>query len=190
MYLTKLDNNRITDKAFDDIKKICFSVSRDPNTEIFLWHNNSDIISVFTLKEFGPSISTKKELNFSSSTKYKNTNEEKLGLKKMIELLKNRSDIKKTYISTFNKDAVKIARVVGLDFSRIPEIESLDFNPKYEYLCNLIKDDINANQEKIVKCCNNNKAMLEVASKWVNIINKHNIQNTASFNLRENKTVF
>lgn len=189
MYLTKLDNNRITDKAFDELKKICFSVSRDSNMEIFLWYNKTGIITVFTLKEFGPSISTKKELNFSSNLKYKNTNEEQLGLKKMIELLKNRSDIKKTYISTFNKDAIKAARIAGLKFSRIPEIESLDFNPKYEYLCNLIKDDINANQEKIVKCCNNNKTMLEVASKWVNIINKHNLQNTASYNLRENKTV-
>lgn len=189
MYLTKLDNSRITNEAFDEIKKICFSVSRENSVEIYLWYNNKDIISVFTLKEFGPNISIKKELNFSSNLKYKNTEEEKLGLKKMIEHLKNRSDIKKTYISTFNKDAIKIARMVGLEFSRIPEIESIDFNPKYEYLCNLIKKDINANKDEIIKCCNNNKAMLEVASRWVNIINKHNIQNTNTFNLRQNKTV-
>ena len=188
MKLIKIDNQKISDQALNNLNKMCLSASRKNSTEIYIWHNDKDIISVFVLKDFGYCISTEKELDFGINPKYENYNYAKQGLKEMINMLKKRSDIKKTYISTFNKKAITFARELGLEFSRIPEIISEEFNPKFDYLCNLIKDGVSENKDAIIKCCSNNKVMLKLASIWVKDLNKYNIQNTISFNLREQKT--
>lgn len=178
MELIKEDLEHISEDKLKELQRICLWINNEPDSEAYtLREKNNDVKSVFVLKRFGEEISTTKEMSFGTKQNERNKGYAGKGFDILINLLKKRKDIKEVYIFPLNYLTANIT--LKYDFKNdggAMVFENNNFDINYDHLCEIIKSG-DYTEEDILKLCNYQQDMLNVAKNWIKVKNNQSRYN-------------
>ena len=161
------DNELIKDEELNNLKKICYWINKEPDTEIYVLKDEGEVKSVFALKRFGMAISTTKEMDCGTKLEARGKGYAKVGLSKLLHSLLEREDISTILIQALNPITTKL--VEKYDFENdgfgTSTIALPRFSSKYDELCDHIRDG--KSLEEILAFCENKEGLLNQARKWL-----------------------
>lgn len=167
MNLVEIDVNNLTNEEYLNLRRICPWINRNPNSILYALKVEEDIKVVAILKDFGQVISTEKELSLGTKKEERNKGYATTCVSMILEDIKRKPEVYLVHLIPLNPLTSKIIKKTpGLkaEGSGFYFAINENFNPKYEAICDLIKNEYST-KEELINSCNDDEYMKSIVEK-------------------------
>lgn len=109
MNLVKVNLEELTQEEYRSMKRLCVYINKEHDQEIFLLQDEDKIHTVFVLEHVYTDKKTVEEVFFHTDIKSQGKGYTLIGFKLLFDYMKEREDIEKISIASYNPIAVDVA---------------------------------------------------------------------------------